>query len=99
MSHAAWVLTTIPIVYAFVRTLKSDVGWMANVPGPYRPWVAVGLGFASGLLEHVVAGEDLGTCIAGGVMAGVGAIGAHELALKRLTDPPAPVPPNDPELH
>jgi hypothetical protein len=101
----AWIPLLAIVVGGIVRMAKDDPA-VAKIPLYFKPenraiW-AMGLAVAGAALDRLATGGTWYDAIAGGLVAGSGAIAGHELLVKRARkgrdigikkDPPAP--PND----
>lgn len=101
-----WVLLAAIAIGIVVRLLKADSKLIpAVVPAKWRPWLAIGLGIGSGVLEAVATGKPWKSALVGGLVSGVLPILGHELVVESLrsgkeiggdkpTEPPAPQAPS-----
>lgn len=101
-----WVLLAAIAIGIVVRLLKADSKLIpAVVPAKWRPWLAIGLGIGSGVLEAVATGKPWKSALVGGLVSGVLPILGHELVVEslrsgkeiggdKLAEPPAPQPPS-----
>lgn len=84
-SHA-WVPLSSLVIGLILRLSKSDATWLFlarfNIPAKARPWAALALGVASGVLEAVVAGTAWPTALVGGVVSALTAISGHQLFIE-----------------
>lgn len=73
------------LIGVVVRLLKDDTSIVPFVvPARWRPWLALGLGFASGVVAKVAAGIPWPVAILGGLTSGVVPIAAHDLVIEGL---------------
>lgn len=86
MNHAMWIAVAAVVIGALVRAIKSDGAkiLLANLglpPIPTRalPWVALGLGAVSGVLDAHLAGKSWEEAMSAAVIASAGAVFGHEL--------------------
>lgn len=70
----------------YLTKLASGEGapeWLAKLFGfisaPWRPWLALGLGSLGGFLSGIQSGAPIMEAIAGGLAAGLAAIGVHQI--------------------
>jgi hypothetical protein len=78
-----WVLIAAAIIGLVVRLLKEDT-WLPTLPPRARAAYALGLGAASGLLEHVFAGTPWKQALLGGVVAATLATFGHDVVIQGL---------------
>ena len=85
--NATWIPIASIVVGGLVRLSKTDV-WVkwfpVNLQPKIRPWAALVLGAASAAIGHLTGGGTWPEAIAGGLMAGLGAIAGHELIVESV---------------
>lgn len=79
----AWVPLAAVLVGAIVRLTKMGP-LSERIPPAARPWIALGLGLVSGVLEAVLAGTPAAVAIAGGLISGTLAIAGHDTLVESL---------------
>lgn len=72
-----WPMVAAAAIWLFVRAMKSE-RIPIDIPARVRPWVAIGLGVASGAAEAFIAGQPLVEALVVGAGAGLMASGFHE---------------------
>lgn len=84
----AWVPLAALVIGLVIRLSKSDATWAFlarfNIPVQARPWAALALGVASGVLQAVTGGASWAAAIVGGLLSAVMAITGHELFVESL---------------
>ena len=99
MQHK-WVAFSALLIGFIVRLFKSDTP-LPTIPPAWRPWFALGLGVASGVLDKVVSGTPWQPAILGGLLAAMAAIVGHETVVESVRNgreffvskPPSPPSP------
>ena len=102
-----WVGVAALVIGLLVRMMKEDTSFPPfAIPSRWRPYLALGLGIASGVLQAVSTGTPWKTALTGGLVSGVVAIVGHdtviagllngkEIRIPGLTkDPPSATPPH-----
>ena len=96
-----WIPLASLFINVIIRVYKNDVAvaWFPwSMPPRVRPFVAIGLGVASGFVAGLSSGS-WGAAIAGGVFAGMLSITTHELVVESIRKgrdigiPKAEIPP------
>jgi hypothetical protein len=85
----AWTALAALVISVLVRVSKSDaaVSWCpVNVPPRMRAAGAIVLGFASGIAAGLANGGRWPAAMAGGLVAGMLAITAHEVVVEGFRD-------------
>lgn len=83
--HAGgWVPVATFIVGLLVRLMKDDTKIPVNLPKKWRPYVAIALGVALGVIEKIAAGSTWKTAVGGGLLAGGFAIVGHVFGIEVL---------------
>lgn len=77
IAERRWPIVAAALIWFVIRLLKSE-RIPLDVPARVRPWLAVGLGIASGVAESFIAGTPLVDALLGGLVAGAGAIATQE---------------------
>lgn len=77
-----WVAISSLAIGTIVRLLKSDGPIPINVPGKYRPWLAMGLGLVAGVLDKVSNGTPWKGALLSGLVAAFVAISGHDLLVE-----------------
>lgn len=81
--NTLWVSLASLVIGLLVRVLKGDlVG--PTIPARARPWAAVGLGLASGVLEQKMTGIGWQAAITGGLVSAGAAIASHDAIIEGL---------------
>jgi len=73
--NAAWIPVASIIVGGLVRLAKTDtwVSWFpVNLQPKVRPWAALVLGFASGVIAHLASSGTWAEAMAGGSLPALG---------------------------
>ncbi len=70
------------IIWVIVRVLKSDTAIPITIPPKWRAIVAMLLGVLAGILDTIARGTPWQTAITAGLLAGAGAIAAHETVVE-----------------
>lgn len=83
MAHKYWAFASLA-VGLMVRLLKAHPVLAEKLPPRARPWIAVGLGVASGVLESIVSGTPVVKALMLGAISGFGAIIGHDLFIEGL---------------
>jgi hypothetical protein len=104
-SHA-WIAILSILVGILVRLSKTDVAWFKwNTKPEHRAFWAMGLAMLGAALDRLASGGTWYDAIAGGVVAGSGAIATHEVVvngMRRGRDfgvPRSMLPPPPPPWH
>lgn len=79
-----WVPLAAVVIFLVTRLLKSDTKIPIDIPPRVRIWVVFGLGIASGVLEHVIAGKTWTSALIGGAVSAVLAVVGHESIIASL---------------
>jgi hypothetical protein len=79
----AWVPLASLVIGVLVRLVKADVIG-PTVPPRWRPYLALGLGVISGVLDAVIAGQPWLTAILGGLASAAAAILGHDFIIAGL---------------
>ena len=82
-SHRWWFVAAL-VVGALVRASKEDTILPVDVPRRYRALLALCLGQASGVLEHLLAGASWRDAALGGLVSALVAVLGHEWVVERL---------------
>jgi hypothetical protein len=83
----AWVALAALVINVLVRVSKSDVAWVpVNVPPRLRAAGAIVLGFAAGIVAGFASGGRWPAALAGGLVAGMLSITAHEVVIEGFRD-------------
>lgn len=78
-----WVFSAL-IVGLLVRLLKAKPALAEKFPPRVRPWLAVGLGIASGMLNKVVEGTPWKSALLFGASSGAAAVLGHEFLIESI---------------
>lgn len=79
-----WVAVAAIVIGLLVRVVKSDIKIPINIPPAARPWLALGLGLLSGVLEKAATGRTWTSAIVDGVVSAVIAMVAHDAVIGGL---------------
>lgn len=93
-SALAWFGVTAVIIGAIVRVLKSDTP-LATVPARFRPWLALGLGVVSGVLQAIASGTPWMQALTSGIGAAATAIVGHDVLVESVRGGREPFGPTD----
>lgn len=77
-----WVAVAALVVGFLVRAIKSDTRLPITLPPRVRPWLALGLGAVSGVLEHVVTGVSWRDALLGGLASALAAMAGHDVLVE-----------------
>lgn len=80
-----WLAVSVFVIGMLVRLSKAGV-LDELIPAKARPWLALGLGLISGVLDHIVAGGAWGDALLGGVVSGALAIAGHQLTVESMAN-------------
>ena len=78
-----WLGATALVIGFLVRLLKSDTP-LPTLPARFRPWLALGLGALSAMVDSRVNGTDWRTALVAGLGAGLVAIMGHDTVVESL---------------
>ena len=78
-----WLLVSAILIGGAVRLVKGDTP-LPMVPPRYRPWLAVGLGAVSAVLQSLVQHVPIGQALVQGALSVFVAISGHELLVESL---------------
>lgn len=84
LTERNWPLVSLLVIGFLVRLLKQDTKLPITIPARWRPWIAMALGAASGVLEQIVQGTPWNDALLGGVAAALVAMGGHNLVVEGL---------------
>lgn len=90
----AWLPVSAIIVGAVVRLLKTDMAnfYLAQyfglppIPKKYLPWLAIGLGFVSAILDAKVAGKPVSVALIEGIGSAFVAVTGHQVVVESIRD-------------
>lgn len=89
-----WVAVASMVIGLLVRLMKQDTSFPPfAVAARWRPWLALSLGVASGVLQAVSTGKAWSEALAGGLVSAVIAIAGHDAIVDGLrggSDVPIP---------
>jgi len=77
-----WAVAALAIGFA-IRALKSD-RVPFDIPPKWRPWLAMALGMAAGVVDKIEAGAPWKNALTGGFVAGLAAISGHQLFVESV---------------
>src|SRR5574338_298624 len=95
-----WIAVAAVLIGAIVRALKQDTPIPITIVAKYRPWLALGLGQVSGVLQALSTGTPWKEALVGGLVSSVVAILGHDLVIESMRNgkelgapkvPPLPV--------
>lgn len=77
-----WVPLLTLLVGLVVRLLKADTRLPITIPPRVRPWLAIALGLAAGVLERVATGVSWSRAVLDGLVAGLLPMLGHDLVVE-----------------
>lgn len=72
----------VAVIAVMIKLLKDDNAFPLSIPAKWKwlkPWLAIALGMAGAVLEHVMNGTPWKAAIVMGIVAGIAPIAGHEL--------------------
>ena len=84
ISSHKWVALAALVIAFAVRLLKSDTTVPIDIPAAWRPWLALGLGIVSGVLDKIANGTVWTAAVAGGLVSALIAVFGHDIIVGSL---------------